>query len=96
MDSSGNKPCEPPPGQSRPAAVRVDDDGRRHQAWLEANAARNADNAARKAEVVALARQLAHTATARTAETPPSRSAPCRTAWPTSWPSAPDAGSRPP
>ncbi|WP_344890671.1 hypothetical protein [Nonomuraea antimicrobica] len=70
MDSSGNKPCEPPPGQSRPAAVRVDDDGRRHQAWLEANAARNADNAARKAEVVALARQLAHTATARTAETP--------------------------
>ncbi|MGW2161835.1 hypothetical protein [Nonomuraea sp. NPDC001699] len=43
----------------RVAALVVDDDGRRHQAWLEANDAANAAKAARRAELVGMARELA-------------------------------------
>jgi hypothetical protein len=46
----------------RAAQLRVDDDGSRHQAWLQANDAANAANAARKAELVELARRLARRA----------------------------------
>ncbi|MDR8415075.1 hypothetical protein MTP10_40890 [Nonomuraea sp. 3-1Str] len=43
----------------RARQLRVDDDGRRHAAFLAANAERNAANAARRAELVELARRQA-------------------------------------
>ncbi|MCC5581773.1 hypothetical protein IMZ11_39850 [Microtetraspora sp. AC03309] len=45
--------------QRRSEALRVDDDGERHAAFLEVNAARNAANAARKAALVEEARRRA-------------------------------------